>query len=298
VPRRRNKRLRKFSTKLDGRLQFDKKTKLLVGHPPPVVKDPNFVDDPEKGFQNSIKKLKSSSLGGEASLSVKEVLDIVERKKHLLAKVMDALIKFSRHLLRTEDLDGEKLRVDLLDTNFVSLLFRQFPKFSKSTAQGKFKFPGDVVAQLVGGGESGRTELFTEGGFLYAPFSFDRKHWLSLCIDLCITSIVVLDSNIQLRKDHDRFGELQPFALMLPYLLIQHGVYHGKRKRSTTHFSISRPSSIPQVKWPTDSSIKSIFLIHAHATDGLEECGDLTVEQLDPELKKFISAIILVGITS
>ncbi|EOA12353.1 hypothetical protein CARUB_v10007889mg [Capsella rubella] len=278
VPGRRSKRLRTFSTKLDGWFQYDKKTKVLVGHPSPVVKYPNHIDDPEE---------RSISIGGEASLSVKDVLDIIERKKHLSSKVMDALIKFSRHLLQTEDLNGEKLRVDLLDSKF----------FSKSTAHAKFKFPGDIVAQLVGSGESGLAELFTEeADFLYAPFNFDRKHWVSLCIDLCSTSIVVLDSNTQLPKDHDIFGEIQPFAPMLPYLLIQAGVYYGKRKRSTTPFSITRPSSIPQVKCLADSGIMSIFLIHAHATGGLEECGELTVEQLDPELKKFVYAIILASV--
>ncbi|XP_023633652.1 uncharacterized protein LOC111829231 [Capsella rubella] len=290
VPGRRSKRLRTFSTKLDGRFQYDKKTKLLVGHPSPVVKDLNFVDDPEKRCQRSI------SLGGEASLSNTKVFDIIKRKKHLSSKVMNALIKFSRHLLRTEDLDGEKLRVDLSDSNFVSLLLRQFLKFSKSTVHGKFKFPGDVVAQLVCGGDSGRPELFTEADFLYVPFSFDLNHWVSLCIDLCSVSIVVLDSNTQLRKYHEIFGELQPFALMLPYLLIHVGVYHGKRKRSTTPFSITRPSSIPQVHCPAYYGIMSIFLIHAQATGGLEECYELTVEQLDPELKKFVSAIILAGV--
>jgi len=43
---------------------------------------------------------------------------------------MDALIRFSRHLLRTDDVDGEKLRLEVLDSKFVSLLCRHFTKFS------------------------------------------------------------------------------------------------------------------------------------------------------------------------
>jgi len=54
---RRSKRLRTLSSKLDGRFQYDKKTKLLVGHPSPVINQVNV--DPEERFQNSLKKLKA-----------------------------------------------------------------------------------------------------------------------------------------------------------------------------------------------------------------------------------------------
>ncbi|KAL9811845.1 hypothetical protein AtNW77_Chr5g0113901 [Arabidopsis thaliana] len=38
---RRSKRLCTLSSKLDGRFQYDKKTKLLVGHPSPVINQVN-----------------------------------------------------------------------------------------------------------------------------------------------------------------------------------------------------------------------------------------------------------------
>lgn len=55
---RRSKRLRTRSTKLDGRFQFDKKTKLLVGHPSPIANTSGCLD-PEERFNRSLKKLKA-----------------------------------------------------------------------------------------------------------------------------------------------------------------------------------------------------------------------------------------------
>nr|AAC98465.1 hypothetical protein [Arabidopsis thaliana] len=159
--------------KLDGRFQYDKKTKLLVGHPSPVINQVNV--DPEERFQNSLKKLKaisSISICGGIALSNKDILDLIDRKKNLTSKVMDALIRFSRHLLRTDDVDGEKLRL----------------------------------------------ELFTEAHYIYQPFNFDKKHWVALAVALKCRKIIVLDSNIQRRKDSAIHDELMPLAVMLPYV--------------------------------------------------------------------------------
>lgn len=48
-----------ISSKLDGRFQFDKKTKLLVGHPSPIATLSTGCIDPEERFNNSMKKLKA-----------------------------------------------------------------------------------------------------------------------------------------------------------------------------------------------------------------------------------------------
>ena len=73
----------------------------------------------------------SISIAGKVFMSPKEISDIIERKKQFTNKVMDALIKFSRHLLRTENTDGEKLMFDVLGSKFVSQLTRLFSKFFK-----------------------------------------------------------------------------------------------------------------------------------------------------------------------
>ena len=53
---RRSKRKRNISSKLDARFQFDKKTKLLVGHPSPNA---TASLDPKERFNCSLKKLKA-----------------------------------------------------------------------------------------------------------------------------------------------------------------------------------------------------------------------------------------------
>ncbi|OAP08384.1 hypothetical protein AXX17_AT2G06050 [Arabidopsis thaliana] len=218
---RKSKRPRTLSSKLDGRFHFDKKTKLLVGHPSPFLSVGELASDPEVRYQRSLSKIKgksSISTVGEASLPHKEIFDIIERKKHFSSKVMDVLIKFSRHLLRTDDIDGEKLRVDVLGSKFVSQLTRLFPKFAKTLPPEDFIFPSALVDLLIGAGESDRVRLFAEADCVYMPFNFDKKHWVSLCVDLKAHKITILDSNIQLRRDAALYAELQPLAAMLPYL--------------------------------------------------------------------------------
>ena len=55
---RRSRRPRTLSSKLDGRFHFDKKTKLLVGHPSPLLNVGKVVTDPEERYQRSLSKIK------------------------------------------------------------------------------------------------------------------------------------------------------------------------------------------------------------------------------------------------
>ncbi|KAG7627093.1 Ulp1 protease family C-terminal catalytic domain [Arabidopsis thaliana x Arabidopsis arenosa] len=209
--------------------------------------------------------------------------DIIKRKKHFTSKVMDALIRFCRHLLRTDDIDGEKLRVDLLGSKFVSQLTRLFTKFTKTSPPEDFVFPAAVVDLLMGVGESDHVRLFAEADCVYMPFNFDKKHWVALCVDLKSHKITILDSNIQLRRDSSLFAELQPLAAMLPYLFKQANSSGGPILLQP--FPLDRPHDIPQVSSPFDSGVFSVFLIHAHAAGGVEECLEFDVAALDQEVK-------------
>ncbi|CAE5959302.1 unnamed protein product [Arabidopsis arenosa] len=262
---RRSKRLRTLSSKLDGRFQYDKKTKFSI------------------------------SFCGGVALSNKDILDLIDRKKHLSNKVMDALLKFSRHLLRTDDADGEKLRVEVLDTKFVSLFCRQFPKFSRCPSKTDFQFSAPLIDLLSGVGESDRVQLFTKADFLYLPFNFDKKHWVALAVDLNCRKIIVLDSNIQRRRDSAIQDELMPLAVMLPYLFKQATFNPLMSNCLPNPFSVERSLVIPQVVSPLDSGIFSIFLIHTHATGGVTECVDFEIGGLQSEVKKLVSALILAG---
>ncbi|OAO92555.1 hypothetical protein AXX17_AT5G28500 [Arabidopsis thaliana] len=275
------------------------KTKLLVGHSSPLLSVGEVVADPEERYQRSLSKIRGKSfisIVGEVSLSAKKIFDIIERKKQFTSKVMDALIKFSRHLLRTDDIDGEKLRVDVLGSKFVSQLTRLFLKFSKTSPPEDFIFPAVLVELLMGVGEADRVRLFDEADFVYMPFNFDKKHWVALCVDLKAHKITTLDSNIQLRKDSAMCAELQPLAAMLPYLFKQ--ANSSGDPISLHPFSIDRLHGIPQVTSSFDSGVFSLFLIHAHAAGGIEECVNFDVAALDQEAKKLVSTIILAGVAS
>ncbi|CAL9217525.1 unnamed protein product, partial [Arabidopsis halleri] len=274
-PWRRSKRLRTISTKLDGRFQFDKKTKGLVGHPSPanIPKPPVSPIDPEERFNNSMKKLKvisSVSLGGEVSLASKDILELVDRKKPMANKVMDALLKFSRHLLRTDDVDGEKLHVDVLDTKFVSQLCRLYPKYSKAPSPLEFQFPSVLIDIVSAAGVEDRAQLYSEVDYLYLPFNFEKKHWVALVVDLNYRKITVLDCNVHLRTDKTIKLDLQPLADMLPVLFKQAAANPEMSQLLTSPFTIERSLCIPQVASSVDSGLMSIFLIHAHATGGME----------------------------
>ncbi|CAL9225995.1 unnamed protein product, partial [Arabidopsis halleri] len=261
---RRSKRLRTISTKLDGRFQFDKKTKGLVGHPSPanIPKPPVSAIDPEERFNNSMKKLKaisSVSLGGEVSLASKDILELVDRKKPMANKVMDALLKFSRHLLRTDDIDGEKLRVDVLDTKFVSHLCRLYPKYSKAPSPLEFQFPSVLIDIVSAAGVEDRAQLYSEVDYLYLPFNFEKKHWVALVVDLNCRKITVLDCNVHLRTDKTIKLDLQPLADMLPVLFKQAAANPEMSQLLTSPFSIERSLCIPQVASSVDSGLMSIF---------------------------------------
>jgi len=213
-----------------------------------------------------------------------------------ITHIMDALIKFSRHLLRTDDADGHKLRVDVLDSKFVSLLFRLFPKFSRCSSKQDFQFPPHLIDLLNGRGEPDHVELFTEADFLYLPFNFDKKHWVALAVDLNCRKITVLDSNIQRRKDSAIQDEIMPLAVMLSFLFQQAAFNPSKRNCSMDPFSIERPLVIPQVASPLDTGIFSIFFIHTHATGGVTECVEFEVDGLQCEVKKLVLALIWWGL--
>ncbi|KAG7552821.1 Ulp1 protease family C-terminal catalytic domain [Arabidopsis thaliana x Arabidopsis arenosa] len=295
---RRSKRLRTRSTKLDGRFQFDKKTKLLVGHPSPIANTSGCLD-PEERFNRSLKKLKaisSISLGPDVSVSSKDVLELIERKKPLAIKVMDALLKFSRHILRTDEVDGEKLRVDVLDTKFISQLCRLYPKFSKAPVSQDFQFPTALVDAVCGVGELDRAELFTEVDYLYLPFNFDKKHWVALCVDLNCAKITVLDSNVHLRTDASIKVDIEPLSKMLPILFRQAASNPIMSQLLPTPFSVERSLCIPQVTSHVDAGLMTIFLIHAHAAGGMDACAEFLPECIEAETKKLVSAIILAGV--
>ncbi|KAG7536772.1 Ulp1 protease family C-terminal catalytic domain [Arabidopsis suecica] len=213
-----------------------------------------------------------------------------------ICQVMDALLKFSRHILRTDEVDGEKLRVDVLDTKFISQLCRLYPKFTKAPASQDFQFPTALVDAVCGVGELDRAELFTEVDYLYLPFNFDKKHWVALCVDLNCAKIIVLDSNVHLRTDASIKVDIEPLSKMLPILFRQAASNPIMSQLLPTPFSVERSLCIPQVTSHVDAGLMTIFLIHAHAAGGMDACAEFLPECIEAETKKLVSAIILAGV--
>ncbi|KAG7599566.1 hypothetical protein ISN44_As06g037470 [Arabidopsis suecica] len=270
---RRLKRLRTISSKLDGRFQFDKKTKLLVGHPSPIADLTSGYLDPKERFNRSMKKLKaiiSISLVGDVTISSKDVLELIERKKTLSNKVMDGLLKFSRHILQTDEVDGAKLRADVLDTKSISQLCRLYPKFFKAPVPQDFQFPTAFVDAVSGVGDFDYAELFTE--------------------------ITVLDCNVHLRTDASLKTDLEPVSRMLPILFRQGSLNPIMTQLLPTPFSIERSLCIPQVTAHVDAGLMTVFLIHAHAVGGMNDCAEFSPDSIEAETKKLVSAIILAGV--
>ena len=212
----------------------------------------------------------------------------------MLLRVMDGLLKFSRHVLRTDEVDGHKQRVDLLDTKFISQLCRLYPKFYKATAPQDFQFPAALVDAISGVGDYDRAELFTDVDYLYLPFNFDKKHWVALCVDLNCVMITVLDCNVRLRTDASLKTALDLVSKMLPILFRQAALNPTMAQLAPTPYSVERSLCIQQMTDHVDVGLMSIFLIHAHVVGGMDDCLEFSQDSIETQTKKLVSAIILV----
>ncbi|XP_024003646.1 uncharacterized protein LOC112081434 [Eutrema salsugineum] len=288
--RRKSKRTKFASTKLDNRFICDKDMKRKVCRHSPV----GGLQDGVEEYEESIKSLKRTlSVGDGIVLQVKDVTDIIGREKCMLTKlsthVMDALVKLSRHLLKVDD---RKPRVEVLDTKFVSSLVKLYPRFSKAVNRDAYQFSKPVVEKLVGVGEGGRQHLFTEVDILYLPFNLDGKHWVFLAVHLCSSKIEVIDCNVQLRTDVSMHHELLPIAVMFPYLCRQVGGNESMAKMPLTQMTIERATGIQQLTSPNDSGLCSIFLMQAHAIGGIEQCRLIDPSDLEIDARKLITVLI------
>ncbi|CAD5324722.1 unnamed protein product [Arabidopsis thaliana] len=246
---RRSKRKRNISSKLDARFQFDKKTKLLVGHPSPNA-TPSL--DPKERFNCSLKKLKAISsiaLVGDVTMNNKDILE---------------------HVLQTGEVDGNKLRVDVLDTKFISQLCHLYPKFCKAHVPQDFQFPTSLVDAIAGVGDFDRLQLFT--------------------------NIMVLDCNIHLRIDASLKTALEPLSRMLPILFRQSALNPTMTQLLPTPYSVERSLCIQQVIDHVDAGLMTIFLIHAHVVGGMDDCLEFSPDCIETQTKKLVSAFILAGV--
>ncbi|XP_024016142.1 uncharacterized protein LOC112089552 isoform X2 [Eutrema salsugineum] len=288
---RKSKRPRMISSRLDERFECGKRLKTRIGHE--KESDLDKMRRLDEKVQNAINSVKRAiSLGNCISLSARELADLLERKKSPPAKVMDAVLKFSRHMLRKDVEDGVGLRVDILDSKFVSQLTKLYPRFSKCENWEEFRFNRAVVDLLTGKDEPDRVELYAEADIIYLPFNFDQRHWVSLAVDLVEKKIGVLDCNVSLKPDHRLVSDLQPIATMLPYLFQQVSHNPEMSQINLTPFTIERITGLPQISSTPDAGMCSVFLLQSHALGGVEAARAFYLSSFETELKRFITALV------
>ncbi|XP_024009333.1 uncharacterized protein LOC112084431 [Eutrema salsugineum] len=212
---------------------------------------------------------RSLSVGDGLALPAKDVTDIIGREKCMSTKVMDALVKLSRHLLKVDD---RKPRIKVFDTKFVAGLVKLFPRFSKADNRDAYLFSKAVVEKLTV-----LQPLFTE---------------VFLALHLLTSKIEVLDCNVQLRTDVSMQNELRPISVMFPYLCRQIGGNELMANMSLTQLAIERVSGIPQITSQNDSGLVSILLMQAHAIGGVEQCRLMDLSDLEMDARKLITVLI------
>lgn len=99
----------------------------------------------------------------------------------------------------------------------MSQFSKTYVRFSKVGNKDSFMF----LASLLESFNAACTNL--DPSRYYFPFNFDKSNWVGGCIDATSCHLVVLDCNTSICSDRLMCNELQPFAVMFPYLLRQAG---------------------------------------------------------------------------
>lgn len=195
-------------------------------------------------------------------------------------------------MLRVDERDGKKLRVEVLGSKFVGHLTRQYTKFSKTPHPECFTFSKTVKQIMIGDGDTDRVQLFEEADVLYLPFNFNNIHWVALAVNLFCNTIEVLDCDVNAIPESTITENIRPLATMLPYLfreVVSNPYMKGVR---LTPYSIKRPVGLPQIAKPADSGFMAILFIQAHAIGGVEECRLVEPELLPKDLKKLVTCLV------
>ncbi|ESQ37317.1 hypothetical protein EUTSA_v10003093mg [Eutrema salsugineum] len=234
----------------------------MIGQTPAVGDTENAV---LQRFEKAMKAFKRPLTCVDGTmLTSKDISEMVGRQKSMPAKVMDSLCMLGRHLLRD---DSRKPRLDVLDTKFVSMLTKLYPKFSRTDNRADFKFSKAVIDKIEGRGEVDR-------------------HWVFLAVDLSSRKIQIINCNANLRTDASMKTEIRPIAEMLPYLFRQVAANDEMSQVASTQYEIARVADVPQVNSTHDAGLVAYFLMLSHAIFGMEGSTDFDLTHIDLEAKK------------
>ncbi|ESQ43646.1 hypothetical protein EUTSA_v10015447mg [Eutrema salsugineum] len=212
-----------------------------------------------------------------------------EAERSLQQRFKKAMKAFKRNLLRE---DSRKPRVDVLDSKFVSMLTKLYPRFSKAYNRAAFKFSKALIERVQGVGELDRVQLFTDADVLYLPFNLDIKHWVFLAVDVVSCKIHVIDCNAKLQSDVSMCTEIRPLAEMLPYLFKEVAANEQMSQVGTSEYEIIRVCNVPQIKSTPDAGLVAYFLMLSHALFGIQGCLEFDLTHIDMEAKKVAMVMI------
>ncbi|XP_048634864.1 uncharacterized protein LOC106447979 [Brassica napus] len=210
------------------------------------------------------------------AVTSKDITGIVELTRSLPARVVDILVRFVRATCNMQQHSSLGRIPEFLDTRYVALLFKHFPKFSRSKTPDAYPFPKGLFELLRKDNPTGAAVTH-----YYFPFDLGNKQWVGVCFDCTAWKLTVLDCNISIRSDSQIATQLRPFAEMIPYLL-----KHTGRISNTTAYHgvvIERPKVVAQNTNPSHSALTSILLMQTHAIFGLESCRCITPTLLTEE---------------
>lgn len=170
-------------------------------------------------------------------------------------------------------------KMDIFDNKFVSLLLKNFFKFSKMRNKEDHQF-SDQLREWFSGGNAKNVDAAR----FYFPFNFDKIHWVAICVDCVTSTIYVLDSDLALCNDTSISKELAHVAQLMPYMLKHVGHAHiGEDPKS---FQVVRLRDIQQHGRHVDSAVTSVLFDQAHAIGGVEACRCITPDTLELEAKR------------
>ncbi|XP_024009313.1 uncharacterized protein LOC112084416 [Eutrema salsugineum] len=218
------------------------------------------------------------SLGSGISINNKEVLEIADRTKPMMPKMMDALLLYAHTVYVRHCSEPQLNKVAFLETKFTTALMKSWTKFSRVAVKDRHRFKfGDCVMDHL---EFDSVDL-PPPERLYLPFNFDRDHWVGIAVDTIAGTMTVIDCNCSLRTDGAIKKELAPLSLMLPHVIRQSSA--NKRVIEAKPFSIHRPKGIPQNSIMSDSGVTTVLLLMFHSVGGIDRCKTLTPEEMAKE---------------
>ncbi|KAG2328210.1 hypothetical protein Bca52824_010938 [Brassica carinata] len=211
------------------------------------------------------------------TVSPKDLLDIVQRNRLLPARVLDILINLVRVTFEKHTSANPENRPHFLDTRFVSMFTRNYPKFKKCKDKGTFSFTKGTI-------ESFRNQnvFLASVKRFYFPFNLDRQHWIGLCVDCIAAKVYVLDCNPGFISSTALPKEIKAISEMFPYLLKSAGC----ENEELGPFPVERVRGVASNNNPGDAGISTALLIQNHALFGTETCRYITDSVIPEEAQR------------